>query len=595
MFEYFMQKAKNTYLYFFDYKQYVFIDRCNMLLNQLFDKIKEIEPEYVSHFNWDELKSEFKKDISNLISIDNWTVFHDIVVNLNEKSLTDITDFAAGIFVTVLLKENNPEILSQIKEVLERDKQSFIVLNKIFNLYLELKSLYELNTFESPTEGLIIAKTFSESILQFFISDPLVNKWLSIFQAPIVPDEPTIPLSFKYLQFKGYTLLPTPSHFKNAAIYENQKQEQFIFKKPKYLEDILVSRIASVIAYPLCSNILPTQSVCSDEGSIFLTQPFLANLETIVPRRLDFITSRNSIFQSEQLFSRFQDESHKEDSQFLTQFCHIIATSFLVSDWDLHLGNIVLNKRNLYKIDHDWALDELGQIKILSFFAKRNILNTVYQDRFPPSNALRDYEYLINYHEFFDALKNIADKAEETLKATLVNVHNTLLDTLIPFTADEKRTALKGLMVRLGGQFTDKQYQLDNWCEDIVNTIGMGLQHRIHGMRLMVICSKLYNLEDTVEIEKQLHVIQEYLLQNDKDLALGCKIIPLEAQALIRQGLRKLAMKDLKTNCDILAKWFLADNVHQFKFFQSEKQEKQSDALELNSVMEVNHKRGLSY
>ncbi|KTD55776.1 hypothetical protein Lsan_3328 [Legionella santicrucis] len=583
MFEYFMQKAKNTYLYFFAYKQYVFINRCNMLLNQFFDKIKEIEPEYVSHFNWDELKREFKTDISNLISIDNWTVFHDIVVHLNEESLTNITDFAAEIFVRVLLREKASEILSQIKEEIEQklDKKSFVTLNKIFNLYLELKSLYEINTFESPSEGLIIAKTISESVLMSFISEPLVNKWLGILQAPIVPDKPTFPLSFKNLQFEGYTLQPTPPHFKNAAIYENQKQEQFIFKKPKHLEDILASKIASVIAHPLCSNILPTQSLCSDEGSVFLTQPFLANLETIIPRRLDFITSRNSIFQGEQLFSKFQYESYKEDSQFLTQFCYIIATSFLVSDWDLHLGNIVLNKKNLYKIDHDWALDELGQIKILSFFAKRNILNTVYQDRFPPSNALRDYQYLINYHEFFDALINIADKAEETLKATLVNVNNTLLDTLTPFTAEEKRTALKGLMIRLGGQFTDKQYQLDNWCEDIVNTIGIGLQHRIHSMRLMVICSKLYNLENTVEIEKQLHVIQEYLLQNDKDLTLGCKIIPLEAQALIRQGLRKLAMKDLKTDCDILAKWFLANNVHQFKFFQSEKQEKQSEELEL--------------
>ncbi len=577
-----MQKAKNAYLYFFAYRKYEFINRCNTLLNQIFDKIKEIEPEYVSHFNWDELKNEFKTDISNLISIDNWTVFHDIVINLNEESLTKITDFAAETFVKILLREKNPEVLSQIKEDIEQklDKKSFIALNKIFNLYLELKSLFEINTFESPSEGLIIAKTFSEAVLMSFVSEPLVNKWLGILQKPIASDKPILPSHFKYLQFEGYTLQPTPPHFKNAAIYENQQQEQFIFKKPKHLEDILASTIASVIAHPLCSNILPTQTVCSDEGSVFLNQPFLAHLKTIVPRRLDFITSRNSIFQNEQLFSKFKKENYKKDSQFLTQFCHIIAASFLVSDWDLHLGNIVLNKKNLYKIDHDWALDELGQIKILSFFARRNVLNTVYQDRFPPSNALRDYQYLINYHEFFDALKNIADKAEETLKATLVNVNNTLLHTLTPFTADEKRTALMGLMLRLGGQFTQKQYQFDDWCEDIVNTIGKGLQHRIHSMRLMALCSKLYNLEDTVEIEKQLRVIQEYLLQNDKDLTLGCKIIPLEAQALIRQGLRKLTMENVKTDCDILAKWFLADNVHQFKFFQPEKQ---SEDLELKS------------
>ncbi|WP_115712407.1 hypothetical protein [Legionella sainthelensi] len=574
MFEYIMQKAKITYLYFFAYRKYEFINRCNILLNQFFDKIQEIEPEYVSHFNWDELKNAFIKDISNLISIDNWTIFHDIVVNLNEESLTKITDFAAETFVKVLLRANATETLSQIKEGLEQklDKKSFIALNKIFNLYLELKSLYEINTFESPSEGLIIAKTFSEAVLMSFISEPLVNKWLSIFQKPIVPDGPTLPLHFKYLQFEEYTLQPTPPHIKNAALYENQKQEQFIFKEPKHLEDILASTIASTIAHPLCSNILPTQTVCSDKGRIFLVQPFLANLKTIVPRHLDFITSRNSLFQSEQLISKFQNETYKEESQFVTEFCHIIATSFLVSDWDLHLGNIVLNKKHLYKIDHDWALDELGQIKILSFFATRNILNTVYHDRIPPSNALRDYQYLINHHEFFDALKNIADKAEETLKATQVNVHNTLLNTLIHFTEEEKYTVLMGLMVRLGGQFTEKQYQFDTWCDDIVNTIGKGLQHRIHGMRLMAICSQLYNLEDTAEIEKQLHVIQDYLLQNDQDLVLGYKIIPLEAQALIRQGLKTLAMKDLKTDCDILAKWFLADNVHQFKFFQSEKQ-----------------------
>lgn len=580
MFEYIIQKAKIIYLYFFAYRKYEFINRCNILLNQFFDKIEEIEPEYVSHFNWDELKDEFKTDIFNLISTDNWTVFHDIVVNLNEESLTKITDFAAETFVIVLLRENTAELLSQIKEELKQkiDKKSFIALNKIFNLYLELKSLYEINSLESPTEALIITKTVFEAFLKSFISEPLVNKWLSILQKPIASNEPTLPLRFKYLEFEGYTLQPTPPHIKNAAIYENPQQEQFIFKKAKHLEDILASTIASAIAHPLCSSILPTQAVCSDKDSVFLTQPFLANLKTIVPRHLDFITSRNSLFQSGQLFSKFQNEKYKEDSQFLTEFCHIIATSFLVSDWDLHLGNIVLNKKHLYKIDHDWALDELGQIKILSFFAKRNILNTVYQDRFPPSNALRDYQYLFNTHEFLDALRNIADKAEQTLNTTLVNVHNTLLKTLILFTEEEKHTALNGLMVRLGGQFTDNQYQLDNWCEDIVNTIGKGLQHRIHCMRLMAICSELHNLEDTFEIEKQLHVIQEYLLQNDKELTIGYKIIPLEAQTLIRQGLRKLTMENVKTNCDILAKWFLADNIYQFKFFQSEKQ---SEAHEL--------------
>jgi len=570
LFDFILKFVYESYLRVYYPKHYKFLTYFNQLLDDFWNDIKINCPDYTKQFNWDTLKAEFIKDFSAYLAVDKWTTFHNIFIKLEDRQRDALKDMLVGLFRYFIIEQK------QIRFKYNDLNVNVGLLSHAGNYldnYPHFKNYFENNP---PIQLLISLKTLIEGNVDYYLSNELISKW---YIKMIRPTNPVIPESFQKVSFEGLTIQKTPQNILKGAVYKNAHEKKFLIKKSSN-NDVLANLIASHIGQKLCKHFVPVEYIYSKENQLYISQPFLASLKSLLPRRFDFITARISSIQLKKLKSKLANQP-----SLLKDFCEILATSFAVSDLDVHLGNIVVNDNKLYKIDHAWGLDGLGRLDTLSLFRTYDVLRYNYQNRIAPSNGFSDFKFIMHYQVFFASLQNVAHRLEETLDGMLKEIDTKLTKMLSQLDYPEKAEILDALMNRLGGQFHSKISKPDVLKKKILSVLEQGLKHRIHGMRLIAMSAQLVHIKDEETLNNKLHTIQKYCLTHDTDLALGRKLIPIEAQSYIKNALYKLALKDKKCTCFYLKDLFKEENKIKFNFYKPSKSDRkmykeESDKLE---------------
>jgi len=541
LFRFIQKNIYNKYLDLLTPNRDPFLRKFNKLLDAFCDDLKNNYPDYAKEFDWSELKEEFKHDFIPLISSNKWSLLHNLFIKLEKIQVKMLKKMLIRLFVSFIIKQKQIKFKHHDFDINTNN------LSLVSNLLSQNKYLNNIPF----TDLLILLKANLETSTDTYLPNHLFIKWYKKMNLPL---KPVVPKHFEQIKFEGLTIQKTPLHLKKEAIYKTPQQKRVLITKYSHEDDLLACVIASHIGFRVCKHYVPVNIVHSKNHKPFAIQPFLANLKTIVPRRFEFITQRSSLSQIEALKLKLV-----KDPSLMKAFCEILATSFLVSDRDVHLGNIVLSQNKLFKIDHAWGIEDLGRLNCLSLFGPKNILRHVNQKRTAPSNGFRDYKFIMEHQVFFDSLKEIADYSEQLLEKTLTDIDDNLQKSLS--ISDNKEQILTLLMNRLGSQFQSKEYQFDVWKEEVVHTIKKGLLHRIHGLRLIAMSAELVNLKNNNEIGKKLQNINLYCFKHGKHL--GRKLIPIEAQSYIKEALVKLSSQNKKT-CPFLKDLFEKKNINSF-------------------------------